>query len=778
MNICWVGLWLILFFAVREVAAGTTALQAVPFTDVRVDDAFWAPRIKINREKVLPVNFKFCEQTGRISNFAKAGGLMPGEFEGIFFNDSDVYKVLEGAAYSLAHKRDPDLEKTCDEVIAKIAAAQQPDGYLYTYYTIRKELDKRWSKEGEMHESYCAGHLIEGAVAYCQATGKCAFLDVAIKLADYIDSVFGPDKKHDATGHEEIELALVKLYRQTGKEKYLKLAQFFVEERGQSKTHKLYGEYCQDLVPVRAQREIVGHAVRAMYLYSAVADLAAALGDQGYTATVDAIWKDVTERKMYVTGGIGPSAHNEGFTVPYDLPNDSAYCETCAAIGMALWNHRMMLLHADSKFADIVEKEIYNGLLSGVSLDGEKFFYVNPLASRGKHHRQPWFGCACCPTNVVRFLPTVGGYMYATGPQSVYVNHYIAGSAKVSVDGRTVTLKQETDYPWDGAVKISVEPQQGAQFELRLRIPGWCKGAAVKVNGVPFQPLQQEKGYAHINREWKSSDVLELTLPMPIERVYADPQVKADAGRVALQRGPIVYCLEGVDNKARVRNLCLPKEGGPLVLERNANVLNGIVVIKGKALAVSRKPGAPKELATAESDFLAVPYYAWDNRAPGEMVVWLPEKPALAEATPVPTIASQARANASHKHDKDALEALNDQLEPADSGDQAVPRFTWWSHKGTKEWVQYEFRAPAKVSAVEVYWFDDTGKGECRVPQSWNLLFKDGNDWKPVENAAECGVKRDTFNRVTFKAVETAGLRIEVQLQPNFSGGILEWKVE
>ncbi|MGD0090891.1 MAG: glycoside hydrolase family 127 protein, partial [Planctomycetota bacterium] len=540
MSMSWSLLLLVLIFAVQAVAARAAALQAAPFTDVKVEDAFWAPRIKINREKVLPHNFKFCEQTGRISNFAKAGGLQQGGFEGIFFNDSDVYKVLEGAAYSLAHQRDPELEKTCDEVIAKIAAAQQPDGYLYTYYTLRKELNLRWTKEKDMHETYCAGHLFEAAVPYFQATGKRALLDVALKLADNIDSVYGPDKKHDSPGHEEIELGLVKLYRQTGQEKYLKLAQFFVEERGQSKTHKLYGDYCQDHKPVREQREIVGHAVRAMYFYCAVTDLAAALGDQGYIDTADAIWKDVTERKMYVTGGIGPSAHNEGFTVPYDLPNDTAYCETCAAIGMALWNHRMNLLHADGKYADIVEKELYNGLLSGVSLDGEKFFYVNPLASRGNHHRQPWFGCACCPTNVVRFLPTVGAYVYASGAQSVYVNQYLAGSGKLKLGGGAVTMKQETRYPWDGTVKIVVEPQPSAEFEVRLRIPGWCQGAAVKLNGAPVQPLPQEQGYARLNREWKSGDTLELNLPMPVQRVYADPNVKADVGRVALQRGPVV----------------------------------------------------------------------------------------------------------------------------------------------------------------------------------------------------------------------------------------------
>ena len=755
--------------------APKTVLEAVPFNDVRVEDAFWAPRIKVNREKVLPHNFKFCEQTGRISNFAKAAGQVPGQFEGIYFNDSDVYKVLEGAAYSLAHQRDPELEKTADDVIAKIAAAQRPDGYLYTFYTVRKELSKRWSNEKDMHETYCAGHLIEAAVAYFQATGKRTFLDVAIKLADHIDSVFGPDKKHDSPGHEEIELALVKLYRQTGQEKYLKLAQFFVEERGQAKTHKPYGDYCQDHLPVRQQREIVGHAVRAMYLYCAVADLATLTGDKEYIATMDAIWKDVVERKMYVTGGIGPSSHNEGFTVPYDLPNDTAYCETCAAIGMALWNHRLNLLHADGKYADIVEREMYNGLLSGVSLDGGKFFYVNPLASRGKHHRQEWFGCSCCPTNVVRWLPTVGGYLYARSGKSLYVNHYVAGSGKVTVDGNAVTVKQETRYPWDGAIKLTLEPQKPAPFQLCLRMPGWCEGASLRVCGAPVQPLDVQKGYARLAREWKSGDVVELNLPMPVKRVYADPHVKADVGRVALMRGPVVYALEGVDNGGKVRHLCLPKDA-PLASEHRADLLGGVTVVTGKAKAVSRKPGAPGGLELQEADFVAVPYYAWDNRQPGEMIVWLAEEPAAAEALAAPTLASRSRASASHCHAADATAALNDQIEPANSGDLGVPRFTWWDHKGTAEWVQYDLPAPTKVASVEVYWFDDTGKGQCRVPQSWKLLYKEGEAWKPVENA-EFGVKKDAYNKATFKPVETSGLRIEVQLQPNFSAGILEWRV-
>lgn len=785
-------------YGFAEPPADSSALQPVNFTAVRVEDAFWAPRIAINRAKVLPANFKHCQETGRIDNFAKAGKLMEGKFRGIFFDDSDVYKVLEGTAYSLAHKRDADLEKIADDVIDKIASAQLPDGYLYTFYTVNKTLDLRWSEERKMHETYCAGHMIEAAIAYYQATGKRKFLDVATRVADHMCTVFGPDKKHDPPGHEEVELALMKLWRVTGAEKYRTLARFLVDERGQAKTHKLYGDYAQDHKPVREQREIVGHAVRAMYLFSAVADLAAATGDAGYIQTMDAIWNDVTGRKMYITGGIGPSSHNEGFTVPYDLPNDTAYCETCASIGMALWNQRMALLHADARYADVVERVMYNGILSGVSLDGEKFFYVNPMASKGKHHRQAWFGCACCPTNMVRFLPTVGGYAYAGGGNAAYVNQYIAGSAAIKLADNTVALKVETRYPWEGDVKFTVSPQKEATFDLNLRVPGWCQGApstddlypcpgrpasgrvAIKINGQPLSTVEIVKGYARINRPWKSEDVVELSLPMEIHRVFASSNVKADVGRVALQRGPIVYCLEAVDNGGSVRNIVLPRDS-QLAAEHCADLLNGVTVLKGKALAASRKAEDSLQVETRPVDILAVPYYSWDNRAPGQMTVWLPEEAALADVGPLPrkaTLAALSTVSASHTWKADTIDALQDQIEPKRSDDESIPRFTWWDHKGTAEWVQYLFAKPATVSTVEVYWFDDNGHGSCRVPGSWKLLYQDNQQWKPVEQSSGFDTKVNQYNRVTFKPVNTTGLRIEVQLQDRASGGILEWKVE
>jgi len=768
-------------------------LTPVPFTEVEIGDVFWAPRIETNRTRTIPYGFKQCEQTGRISNFAKAGGLEPGGFEGIYFNDSDVYKMIEGAAYSLAAHPDPELDKYLDGVIAKIAAAQQKDGYLYTFYTVRKELDKRWSDTKSMHELYCAGHLIEAAVAHFRATGKRNLLDVAVRLADYIDSVFGPGKRYDVSGHEEIELALVKLYDLAGEARYLNLARFFLDQRG-NKTNRreLHGDYCQDHKPIIEQTEPVGHAVRAMYLYCGMADVAALTGAKGYLPALEALWQSVITRKMHVTGGVGARHSGEAFGDNYELPNDTAYCETCAAIGNALWNHRMNLLTGEGRCADVLERVLYNGFLSGVSLDGEKFFYVNPLASKGTHHREPWFGCACCPVNVARILPSVPGYVYAYDTEGgIYVNLYAAGGGRIArKDAPAVEIRQETAYPWDGAVHIRVEPEKPCTFTLSLRIPAWCwpndgpddlyrtpplkdeVQPTVKVSNKDAKvELDRQKGYARIRQEWGHGAAVELLLPMPVRRVYAHPEVKADAGRVALQRGPVVYCIEAADNGKSMDNLYLPADA-PLEAEHRPDLLGGITVIKGKALLRQADGEPPRPV-----DLTAVPYYAWDHRAAGPMMVWIPEKPEAARAIPKPTVASESRVTASHVNPNDGLGAANDQVDPANSNDHKVPRMTWWAHVGTAEWIQYDFARPARVSSVEVYWFDDTGQGQCRVPKSWRLLYRKDGKWEPVAGASAYGVERDKFNRVTFTPVETDGLRIEVQLAPNASGGVLEWRV-
>jgi len=591
-------------------------LTPVPATQVKFKDAFWAPRLETNRNVTIWHDLRMCEETGRVENFDKAAGKTKGEFKGLVFDDSDVYKTIEAASLSLAIHPDPALEAYLDRLIARIAAAQQPDGYLNTYYTV-KEPGKRWTNIKDMHEMYCAGHLFEAAVAHHRATGKRNLLDIATKVADHIDSVFGPapGKKQEPCGHEEIELALVKLSEATGEQRYLNLAKFFIDVRGRSETHKLFGPYHQDHMPLVDQREPVGHAVRAMYFFCAATDLAAKAQQTQYVEPLDALWTRMVERKMYLTGGVGSRHSGEAFGDDYELPNGSAYNETCASIGNALWNHRMNLLHGDAKYFDVVERVLYNGFLSGISLNGDRFFYVNPLASRGKHHRVEWFGCACCPPNVARLFPQIPGMVYATsaGGDAVYVNLYAASEAVVEVGGQKVKLQQETKYTWDGKVKLSVDPEKAGEFAVKLRIPEWCK----KVTGVGSAKAQA--GYVEVRRAWKSGDSIEFKLDMPIERVKADSKVKADVGRVALVRGPVVYCAEAVDNGGRVFNLALPGDS-KLASEHRADLLGGVTVIKGKALAKGRE-GEP----VAAVDFTAIPYYAWDHRAPGEMTVWLNE---------------------------------------------------------------------------------------------------------------------------------------------------------
>ena len=635
------GIYTIIMIAMFAALTGCQArksskLTAVPFTDVTVADEFWAPRLETNRKVTVAYDFEKCEQTGRIDNFAKAGGLMEGKFEGIYFNDSDLYKVIEGAAYSLKIHPDPELEKYVDGVIEKIAAAQWEDGYLYTFYSLpQRQPEKRWTDVRNKHELYCAGHFFEAAVAYYQATGKREILDVAIRLADYIDSVFGPGKKHDVPGHEEIEIGLVKLYGITGEKRYLELAKFFLDERGRAHGREIYGEYCQDHKPVIEQDAAVGHAVRAGYLYSGMADVAALTGDADYIEALGRIWRDVVSKKLYITGGIGARGGGESFGEDYELPNATAYCETCAAIANAMWNHRMSLLHGDAKYIDVLERVIYNGFLSGISLSGNKFFYPNPLASDGKYQRSPWFGCACCPTNIVRFMPSLPGYAYTQKDDTVYVNLFITGSAEVEVGRNTVRLRQQTHYPWSGDVRITVEPEHSGQFTVCVRIPGWAQNRPVpsdlyrysakndlqptlKVNGI-LVAVDVVKGYVSINRTWQKSDAIDLNLPMPIRRVEAHRKIKDNRGRTAIERGPIVYCFEGADNPKGVANLVLPVDV-KLQAEYHGEKLGGVVMITGRGQIRQNS-----EKVVEDVDVVAIPYYAWAHRGKNEMAVWLPK---------------------------------------------------------------------------------------------------------------------------------------------------------
>lgn len=775
----------------------------VPFTDVKIGDGFWLPRLETNRRVTVPYDFQKCEETGRISNFARAGGLEQGKFEGIPFNDSDVVKVVEGASYTLAMHPDPKLDKYLDDLIVKIAAAQEDDGYLYTARTLGftngMTGPERWSHLAASHEFYNVGHMYEAAVAHFLATGKRTLLEVAVKNADLLVKTFGPEPGQLITvpGHEEIEIGLVKLYRATGEEKYLRLAKFFIDMRGRSDKRKLFGEYCQDHKPLVEQTEVTGHAVRAGYLYAGVADVAALTGDADYVRAIDRLWQDMVSRQMYLTGSVGVFEHGEGYSQPYDLPNLKAYNETCAAIANALWNHRMFLLHGDAKYIDVLERIIYNGFLSGVSLSGDQFFYPNPLACDGRFRfnhgdlvRSPWFGCSCCPVNVVRFIPSIAGYVYAQRGDEVFVNLYVAGSGTIKGKTGTLRLEQQTRYPWDGKVWIVVQPEQAGKFAVKLRIPGWAQGRPVPsdlyryaddtappvklaVNGQPLE-LTLQGGYATIRRPWQSGDVVELDLPMPVRRVLAHEKVVDDRGRVAIERGPILYCAEGADHGGQVLNLVLPDDV-QLTPEHRADLLGGVTVLRGEALAAHRTEAG--SVQTKPAAVTMVPYYAWCHRGPNEMAVWLPRSVELAQVPPPPTLASTSRVSSSYCWPPDSVAAVNDQAEPANSNDHSIPRLTWWDHKGTAEWVQYDFEKPTKVAAVEVYWFDDTGRGGCRVPESWRLLYRDGEQWHPVQTQDGFGVAPDRYNAVSFAPVTASGLRIELQLQPKFSGGVLEWKV-
>jgi DUF1680 family protein len=585
-------------------------IEPVDFSRVKITDNFWAPRLKSHATTTLSVCIDQIEnQTGRIRNFENAAKGQ-GKHSGIFFDDSDVYKALEGIAYTLQNNPNPELEKKADEWIDKFAAAQQPDGYINTFYTLTG-LDKRWLNM-DKHEMYCAGHQIEAAVAYYQATGKRKLLDVVIKMADHIMDTFGPEKRHWVPGHEEIELALVKLYSVTKEKKYLNFANWLLEERGHNHGDK-GGEgdwnpiYYQDDKPVSEMTDIAGHAVRAMYLYCGMADVAALKNDTSYINALNRLWDDVVLRNMYITGGIGSSHHNEGFTEDYDLPNFDAYCETCASVGMVYWNWRMNQLSGDSKYVDVLERSMYNGALAGISLAGDRFFYVNPLASHGRHHRQAWYGCACCPSQISRFIPSIGNYIYGTSSDAVWVNLYIGNTAEFEAGKQAVKLQQETNYPWDGAVKIKV--QSPLKKDIRLRIPAWCKNYAITINGEKQSPAT-DKGYAVLSRKWQTGDQIELNLDMPVEVVAADPHVKEDIGKRVVQRGPLVYSVEAIDNPEDFEALNLSADT-KFSTAFDSDLLGGVMVIKA---------------ASENRNLTFIPYYSWDNREAGEMKVWLDYK--------------------------------------------------------------------------------------------------------------------------------------------------------
>jgi uncharacterized protein len=626
-------------------------LTPVPFTSVHFSDTFWAPRMETNRKVTLQHIYRMLEETGRISafdlNFERE---VPSPIV-LIFGDSDPSKWLEAASYSLATHPDPDLEAKVDYVVEKIIGAQQPDGYLNTHF-IHTQPDMRWKNLRDWHEMYCAGHMIEGAVAHFEATGQRKFLDALCRYADHIDATFGDGegKKRGYPGHPELELALVKLYHATGNERYLQLSKFFIDERGTSSPEKQHYydleavergddpakfwarsyEYNQSHEPIREQDKVVGHAVRAMYLFSAVADLADEYDDQSLLDTCDRLWDNLINKRMYLTGGIGPSRHNEGFTTDYDLPDETAYAETCATIGLIMWNQRLLQFAGERRFADVMERGLYNGFLSGVTLDGTKFYYENPLSSAGDHHHQEWYMCPCCPPNVARNLASLGRYFYSMGDKDLWLHLYAGNTSELEVGSSKVSVKQETNYPWDGTVKVTLGLEKAQAFTLHLRVPGWCPALRVAVNGEQLSAQPEANGYLAITREWNDGDQVEYVMEMPIQTVYANPAVRQLEGRVAIQRGPLVYCLEGVDHgKFELDQISVnPQDIPTFKVTYRPELLGGVAVIEGQGKVIDEQTwegGLYANKAAQEKDIhlTAIPYYAWDNREPGEMRVWL-----------------------------------------------------------------------------------------------------------------------------------------------------------
>ncbi len=740
----------------------------------------------MNRKVSLDHSLNMLDKTGNLANFDLVARNKREGYKGPVFSDSDLYKTLEAVSYSLATDPDPELDKRLDAIIARMGAAQRADGYLNTWYEVNAP-DKRFTNLEDHHELYCGGHLFEAAAAHYQATGKKNLLNIATRYADLLCKTFGdgPGQRPGYCGHPEVELALVKLSNVTGEQKYFLLAKHFLDTRGSkffATEHgvpfdKYNGEYWQDNVPVREHTHVVGHAVRFGYLMSAAVDVGARTDDEGLMAMSRRVWRNTLERNTYITGGIGPSASNEGFTHDYDLPNLSAYQETCASVAMAIWNHRLNLAYGDAKYADAVESALYNGVLAGVSLDGKKFFYVNPLASLGGHHRSDWFGCACCQPNEARTLAALGNYAYATDGRGLWVNLYIQGGVQTKIGEKDLAIGVTTEYPWEGSVTFAMSAVPEKAVALHLRVPGWCSGAAAVVNNnEPVQNARLENGYLVIERAWKKGDTLRLDLPMPIRRVAADPNVVEDRGRLAIARGPLVYCIEGVDVKAPVFSLGLPADSA-LVTSRSSE-LGGAVAISGQALVGGEEWGgglyrsAPVTRTVA---FTAVPYYAWDNRAPGEMEVWIPM------VAPVPRVVGlegKAKVTLSFTSDNCEPEGIHDGAEVHSSDEQPASCCHWWPHKGGVEWAAYTWPTAQRLGSASVYWFDDTGRGECRVPKAWRLLYKDGAEWKPVAAKGGYRIAKNQWCEVSFEPVTTSELRLEVQMQEGWAAGVHEWRVQ
>ncbi len=772
-------------------------IDPVPFTSVSVTDNFWGQRLRASREVTIPLAFSKCEETGRYENFIKAAH--PSDtihVGGLSFDDTDVYKTIEGASYLLQTYPDKKMVAYIDSVLEIVAAAQEPDGYLYTSRTMNPKHphewagSKRWEKVEDLsHEFYNLGHMVEGAIAHYQATGKRNFLDIAIRYADCVCREIGDGEGQQVRvpGHQIAEMALAKLYLVTGDRKYLDQAKFFLDKRGYTSVRE---EYSQSHKPVVEQDEAVGHAVRAAYMYAGMADVAALTGDSAYINAIDRIWDNIVGKKLYITGGIGATASGEAFGKNYELPNMSAYCETCAAIGNVYINYRLFLLHGESKYYDVLERTLYNGLISGVSLDGGGFFYPNPLESMGQHQRQPWFGCACCPSNICRFIPSLPGYVYAVKDKDVYVNLFMSNTANLKVGGKAVSLEQSSNYPWNGDITISVNKNSAGQFTLKVRIPGWVQGEVVpsnlysysdgkrlgytiKVNGQKVEG-QLQKGYFAIDRRWKKGDKVEVHFDMEPRTVKANGKVEADKGRISIERGPIVYCAEWPDNDFDIPSVFMNREPQFQVVEK-PDLLYGITELKTDVQILGY--GDDGKLKTTDATLTMIPYYAWAHRGSGAMTVWMAQELSATRPTMQPTLASESKIDASHK--VTSISAICDHLVPKDENDRSMPYYHWWPKEGTTEWISYEFPEASTVQSATVYWFDDAPWGGCRVPKAWSIYYKDAQgDWQPVTGAGNYGTEKGVANTVNFDPVKTQAVKLEVVQPAGYSSGLFEWEIK
>lgn len=803
--------------AQKTKSTGDYPITPVPFTSVRVwNNTFWGQRLETSRKVTIPLAFSKCESEGRYKNFERAAhpsdSYNVGELMPYSFDDTDPYKTIEGASYILQTYPDDKLKAYIDSVLDIIGAAQEPDGYLYTARTQNPKNphpwagDKRWSKEEDLsHELYNLGHMIEGAVAHWQATGSRKFLDIAIRYADCVVREVGPGKGQACVvpGHQIAEMALCKLYLATGNRKYLDEAKFFLDYRGKTEIKQ---EYSQSHQSVIEQDEAVGHAVRAAYMYAGMADVAALTGDTAYIHAVDRIWNNIVSKKLYITGGIGATNNGEAFGPNYYLPNMSAYAETCAAIGNVYVNYRLFLLHGESKYFDVLERTLYNGLISGVSMDGGGFFYTNPLESMGQHQRQAWFGCACCPSNICRFLPSLPGYVYAVKDKNIYVNLFLSNSSSLKVAGKEVALSQDTKYPWNGDVAIKVDRNKSGKFALKIRIPGWIKGQpvpsdlyyysddkrlgyTVTVNGKKVNAEITADGYYTILRIWKKNDVVRVHFDMDVRTVRANNKVEADRGQVSFERGPIVYCAEWPDNNFDIMSTLMNQSpkftlgSAPystfiadslknrLSLYKDQNIET--ITANAQTLAYNKNG----ELTTNGVSMKLIPYFAWCHRGSGNMKVWLPQDVKAARPSVPATLASQAKIESSTP--SPSMNSLADGLIPADENDRSMPYFHWWPKQNTTEWITYTFPETKQIQSSTVYWFDDQPWGGCKTPDAWQIYYQDEEGkWQAVKDADAYPVKKGMACTVNFTPVKTRIVKIEVKQPEKYSCGLFEWIVK